>query len=99
MTFDAMGSKAITITDRGFWTCYDLFTSNGGATESSSGRIELSLSENREIQAGRWKMEWIDYTEQVLIAGSNGLYLLDLAVILLRPSPDFSLRNPVRYSL
>lgn len=77
-----MGSKVITITDRGFWTRYDLFRRTGRATESSSGRIEPSLTENKEIRAGWWKMEWIDYTEEVLIAGSNGLYLLDLAVIL-----------------
>lgn len=81
MIFDTMGSVAITITDRGQWTRYDLSMRAGRATESSSGCIDLSLTENKDLRVGWWKMEWIDYTEEVLIAASNGLYLLDVAVI------------------
>jgi hypothetical protein len=86
MIFDTMGSVAITITDRGQWTRYDLLSMRAGrATESSSGRIDFSLTENKDLRAGWWKMEWIDYTEEILIASSNGLYLLDVAVIFSYP--------------
>jgi hypothetical protein len=85
MIFDTIGSVAITITDRGQWTRYDLSMRAGRATESSSGRIDFSLTEKKDLRAGWWKMEWIDYTEEVLIAASNGLYLLDVAVIFLYP--------------
>ena len=81
LTFNTMGSKAITITDRGFWTVYDLSIRTGRATESSSGRIESSFIKNKEVRMGWWKIEWIDHTEEVLIAESNGLYLLDVMVI------------------
>jgi len=78
MTFDTLGSKAVIVTDAGYWTIFELTVRTGRATKSSSGHIEVSATNKNEIGSGWWKLEWIDHSEEVLIAESGGLHLLDV---------------------
>lgn len=78
MTFDTLGSKAIIITNTGYWAVYELTVRTGRATKASSGGIDISVANKKDIFRGWWKMEWIDHTEEVLIAERNGLHLLDV---------------------
>ena len=78
MTFDTVGSKAIIITDSGSWSAFELTVRTGRATKASSGHIEMYLTDKKELRSGWWKIEWIDHTEEVFIAESNGLHLLDV---------------------
>jgi hypothetical protein len=81
MAFDTLGSKAIVITDNGYWTVFEVAVRPGRASKSSSGLVEVILTSKKDTRTGWWKMEWIDHTDEVLIAESNGLHLLDVMVI------------------
>ena len=78
LAFDTLGSKVIVITDNGYWTVFEIFVRTGRFSESSSGHIDISSS--RKTLTGWWKMAWIDHTDEVLVAESNSLHLLDVMV-------------------
>ena len=80
MVFDTLGTKAIVITDNGYWTIFELSVRTGRTTQSSSGHIEMSVSRNKDFKSTWWKMEWIDHTEEILVAENHGLHLLDVMV-------------------
>jgi hypothetical protein len=78
LTFDTLGSKVIVITDNGYWTVFEIFVRTGRFSGSSSGHIEISSS--HKTCTGWWKMAWIDHTDEVLVAESYSLHLLDVMV-------------------
>ena len=78
LAFDTLGSKVIVITDSGYWTVFEIFVRSGRFSESSSGQIETFS--NHKTRTGWWKIAWIDHTNEVLVAESNSLHLLDVMV-------------------
>jgi hypothetical protein len=79
-TFNTDGSQIAAVTDHGFWSIFDVSVRRATASVVASGWIELPELSAGETRSGWWKMEWIDRTNDLLIAESKGLHLLNLNV-------------------
>src|SRR5271170_1871467 len=79
-SFNSRGSQITTVTDRGFWTVYDLSIPAKTVSQVASGWLELPELSAGEGRTGWWKIEWIEETNDLLIAESKGLHVLNFNV-------------------
>ena len=78
--FNSSGSQIATVTYRGFWTVYGLSFPAKTVSVAASGWLELPELSAGENRAGWWKIEWIEETNDLLVAESKGLHLLNFNV-------------------
>src|SRR5277367_1034780 len=78
--FNSSGSQIATVTDRGFWTVYNLSIPAKTVSVVASGWLELPELSAGEGRTGWWKIEWIEQTNDLLLAESKGLHLLNFNV-------------------
>ena len=78
--FNSSGSQIATVTDKGFWAIYDLSIQAKQSSLVASGSLELPELSAGERRTGWWKIEWIEQSNDLLVAESKGLHLLNLNV-------------------
>lgn len=78
--FNSSGSQIATVTDKGFWTIYDLSVQAKQSSLVASRSLELPELSAGERRTGWWKIEWIEQSNNLLVAESKGLHLLNLNV-------------------
>jgi hypothetical protein len=78
--FNHLGSQIATVTDRGYWTVYDLSVRDKIASVIASGDIDLSNLPPAEQRTGWWKIEWTDNPDELIVAESKGLHVLNITV-------------------
>src|SRR5271170_2448109 len=78
--FNSSGSQIATVTDRGFWSVYGLSIPAKTVSVAASGWLELPELSAGENRTGWWKIEWIQEPNNLVVAESKGLHLLNFNV-------------------
>jgi hypothetical protein len=78
--FNSNGSQIAIVTDRGFWTVYSLSIPAKTISLVASGWLDLPKLSAGENRTGWWKIQWIEETNDLLVAESKGLHLLNFNV-------------------
>lgn len=80
VAFNSSGSQIATVTDKCFWAVYDVSVKMTQSSLTASGSLELPELSAGERRSGWAKIAWIEQTNDLLIAESKGLHLLNFNV-------------------